>query len=344
MTKFIENLGAKSGGNIIRVRRREFMAGSAAVALSLAGAKVFADGAKKVGGIFYGQVQVGNFEPTGYNAFTAMADKYGFETEYAEGVSFEKGKEVMTDFGNRGFNMVVAHSSGYQAAALEVAPNFPNTWFVLMVDGDSTGDNPNVAVYGFSTYEVLYLPGAVAGLMTKSNKLGLIGSIPLPGILAEMAGFIDGAKSVNPDVEVESIWINSFTDAAKGKEAALAMIGRGADIVAHAADSASEGMFQACRESGAKAIGAFADEGLTNGDVVLTSGMYNENLAWDLCGGGLADGSLEAKINFGGIKRGWLSMGGYKGVPQDVQDRIAEIENSIKSGDLELTARMVPAP
>ncbi|HVY21101.1 MAG TPA: BMP family protein [Bauldia sp.] len=332
--------------NVIIMNRRTVLgtlgaAAASTMILAATGGKAVAK-TFKAGGIFYGQVKVGNFEPTGYNAFQAMAKKYGIETEYAESIDFDKAKEPLTDFGNRGFDLVVAHSSGYQAAVLDVAPKFPNTWFVLMVDGDSTGNNPNVAVYGFSTYEVLYLPGAVAGLMTKTNKIGLIGAIPLPGIRAEMAGFIDGAKAVNPAVEVESIWINSFTDAAKAKEASLAMIGHGADVVGHAADSASEGIFQASREKGTKAIGAFADEGLTNGDVVLVSGLYNEDLTWDLVGKGLTEGSLKPTITFGGIKEGWVSLGGYHDVPQDVQDKIAKLRDDIASGKTVLTPRMVP--
>jgi basic membrane protein A len=299
---------------------------------------------KKVGGIFFGEVKVGNFEPTGYAGFTAMVKKYGFSSETAEGVAFEKAKEALSDFGNRGFDLVVAHSSAYQSAILEVAPKFPKTWFIVMVDGDSTGNLPNVAVYRFSTYEVLYLSGAVAGLMTKSNKIGVVGAIPLPGIRSEMAGLIDGAKAVNPNLQAEAIWINSFTDAAKAKEASLAMIGRGADIVGHVCDSAGEGIFQAAREKKLKAIGAFADEGLTNPDVVLTSGSYNEILSWDLVGKGLSDGSLAPKIVSGGLKEGWLVQGGYHDVPKDVQDKVAALASDIISGKVTLTPRMAPGP
>ena len=335
----------KSGNVAGRLSRRGFVAGIGtlfAAILLLAGTAgdSAAAGKKKVGAIFFGQVKVGNFEPTGYTAFTSMVEKYGFESEFAEQVPFEKGKEVMSDFANRGFDMVVAHSSGYQAAVLEVAPKFPNTWFILMVDGSSTGNNRNVAIYKFSTYEVLYLPGVVAGLMTKTNKIGVVGSIPLPGIRSEMAGFIDGAKSVNPDLDVEVIWINSFVDAAKAKEASLAMMGRGADIVGHVSDAAGEGVFQAAREKGIKGIGAFADEGLAHSDVVLTSGIFNENLAWDLLGKALSDGSLTSRINFGGLKEGWISQGGYHNVSKSVQDKAAAIKQDIISGKIKLTPRM----
>lgn len=332
--------------NVLVLNRRGFMAAMGAVAgtAMVSGPMPARAAGKKVAAIFFGQAKVGNFEITGSTAFEAMVKKYGFESEFAEQVPFEGGKEVMTDFANREFDLVVAHSSGYQSAVLDVAPNFPKTWFVLMVDGDSTGGNPNVAVYAFSTYEVLYLSGAVAGLMTKSTKLGIVGAIPLPGIRSEMAGFIDGAKAANPAVEVESIWINSFTDAAKGKEAALAMIGRGADIIGHVSDAAGEGVFQAAREKGAKAIGAFADEGITNPDVVLTSGSFNEMLSWDLLGKGLSEGTLEPKVNFGGIKEGWISQGGYHNVPEDVQAKIEAMRADILSGKLVLTPRMVPEP
>ena len=278
----IERIGQR------QLSRKQFLVGAAALGLSIpaAGSLLAACGGSESSGggasttvkaafISNGEVGVGNYEITGYNAFKEMVAKYGMESEYAEATQYEQAAEVLTDFANREFDLIISHSGGFQSASLQVAPDFPDSWFLWTIDGDTTGGLPNCAIYAFST-AVNYVSGVTAGLMTKTNKLGMVGAIPLPGIREEIASFADGAKYVNPKAETEVIWINSFMDAAKAKEAALAMYGRGADVVGHVTDQAAAGLFQAARDTGNWACGECYDEAKTNPDVVLTSGMFNE--------------------------------------------------------------------
>ena len=303
-----------------------------------------ADKAVKAAFVSNGEVGVGNFEITGYNAFKEMVATYGMESEYAEATPYEQAPEVLTDFANRGFDLIIAHSGGFQSAALQVAPDFPDSWFIWTIDGDSTGGLPNCAIYAFST-AINFVSGAVAGLMTKTNKLGMVGAIPIPGIREEIAGFVDGAKYVNPKAETEVIWINSFMDASKAKEAALAIYGRGADIIGHVTDQASAGLFQAARDTGNYALGECYDEVSTNPDVVLTSALFNESLSFGDMGKRFTEGTLQPTIYKGGWPEEWLIQGPYNEdlVPQDVIDKAEAIKADLISGELVWDPRKVPA-
>ena len=340
-----------------QMSRKSFLKGAAALGMTftVAGPLLAAcgssDGASgtasskplKAAFVSNGEVAIGNFEITGYNAFKEMVATYGMESEYAEATPYEQAPEVLTDFANRGFDLIVAHSGGFQSAALQVAPDFPDSWFVWTIDGDSTGGLPNCAIYAFST-AINFVSGAVAGMMTKTNKVGVVGAIPIPGIREEVAGFIDGALYVNPKIESEVIWINSFMDATKAKEAALAMYGRGADVIGHVTDQAAAGLFQAARDTGNWACGECYDEVTTNPDVVLTSGIFNESLSMNDLGKRLTEGTLQPTIYKGGWPEEWLIQGSYnEAVPPEVVDEANAIVADLQSGKLVWDPRKVPA-
>jgi basic membrane protein A len=309
-----------------------------------AGAFAAREAKKKVALVLTFKKNVGNFDPSAYAGFSQMVKRYGFDSEIAEVAGYDQAPSVLSDFGQRGFDMVIANSQGYQAAVLQVAPKYPDTWFVIYPDASTTGGNKNVASWVPDPYEMQYLPGVVAGLMTKTNKLGIVGSIPLPAIRGEAAGFEDGAKSVNSKVKVSAIWINSFTDVAKAKEAALSLYDGGADIVVHLADTAGLGVFQAAREQKKWAIGAFADEGKRNRDVVLTSGTFNFWKHYGEMGQLLASGKLQAKLYKSTVCDDGLIMGTVNHVPANVLARVQAVKSSICSGKLKLKPRLAPNP
>lgn len=339
-----------------QMSRKDFLKGAAALGatLTVAGPLLAAcggsegssadtaDKALKAAFISNGEVGVGNFEITGYNAFKEMVATYGMESEYAEATPYEQAPEVITDFANREFDLILAHSGGFQSAMLQVAPDFPDSWFVWTIDGDSTGGLPNCAIYAFST-AINFVSGAVAGMMTETDKVGVVGAIPIPGIREEVAGFIDGALYTNPKVKSEVIWINSFMDASKAKEAALAMYGRGADVIGHVTDQAAAGLFQAARDTGNWACGECYDEVKTNPDVVLTSGIFNESLTQNDLGKRLTEGTLQPTIYKGGWPEEWIIQGSYnEAIPDDIVAEAEKIVADLKSGKLVWDPRKVP--
>ena len=138
------------------------------------------------------------------------------------------------------------HGFEFQDAARRVGPDFPKTIYITT---SSSTSGSNVAGMEFAYADASYLAGIVAGTLTRSNVLGVIGGTELPPVRESFAAFEEGAKTVNPKVRVLLSYIGNWDDVSAGKEQALAQIGRGADIIFQNADAAGLGVFQAARET-----------------------------------------------------------------------------------------------
>ena len=166
--------------------------------------------------------------------------------------------ENFRQYGAKGFNLVFGHGFEFQDAALRVAPDFPKTVYVVT---SGTSVAKNVAGVEFAFEEASYLAGIVAGTITKSNTLGMIGGTELPPVKRSFEAFEQGAKSVNPRAKVVVSYIGNWDDVSAGKEHAIAQISRGADIIFQNADAAGLGIFQAVKEAkNVRIIGSNANQ------------------------------------------------------------------------------------
>lgn len=314
----------------------------AAFLLSLAlGSAPFAAEKPKAVILHVGVTTSGNWDLEGFKAFKAMGEKHGFEISTAERVSYAKAAQIMRDYASRGYKLIMAHSSGFGGAAIEVAPEFPNSWFVVVSDLKSTGGRKNVAGWAYNWNEYGYLEGVFAGLMTKTNKVGIVAAIPIPSISRQIASFIEGMKSVNPKGEVEVIWAQTWTDPAKGKEAALQLIARGADIVTHAANITGWGVFEAAKEKNVMALGNYSDESDRAPDNILTSGVLDFKKGYDELGRMVKAGSLKPTVYQANIANGDVYLAPYhKSVPEDVRKKVDEVKAKIASGELKIPVIM----
>jgi len=148
-----------------------------------------------------------------------------------EGAEAER---VIRDLAKSGHKLIFTTSFGYMNPTLKVAKLFPKTVFE-----HSTGykQSKNVGTYMCRFYEGRYLTGIIAGKMTKSNELGYVAAFPIPEVIRGINAFTLGAKSVNPDIEVKVIWVNSWFDPGKEREASEALIDQGVDVITHHTDS-----------------------------------------------------------------------------------------------------------
>lgn len=145
-------------------------------------------------------------------------------------------ERVFRDLAARGNKLVIASSFGYQDFALKVARSFPDTIFV-----NATGFKraKNFGTYDVRMYQGAYLAGVIAGETTKSNTLGFVASIPVPEVVRNINAYTLGARSVNPKVHTKVIWINSWFDPGKEKQAAETLIAQGADVLIQNTDSSA---------------------------------------------------------------------------------------------------------
>jgi len=233
----------------------------AVVAITLGGCS--GDSAKpesdfKVALLTPGPISDKSWNAGAYAGLMAIRDSLGAEVSHIQTRTPADFDENFRQYGARGFDLVIGHGFEFQDAAMRAAPGFPNTVYVT-TSGNSVAKN--VAGADFAFEEASYLAGMVAGRMTTSNFLGLIGGTELPPVRRSFSAFEQGARAVNPNVRVVVSYIGNWDDVTAGKEQAIAQISRGADVIFQNADAAGLGVFQAVKEAkGVYVFGSNSDQ------------------------------------------------------------------------------------
>ena len=182
-----------------------------------------------------------------------------------EGADTER---VLRDLINQGNTLIFGTSFGFMEAMVKVAADFPQVKFEHAT-GYKTADNLNV--YDSRFYQDTYLAGVIAGHMTKTNKLGYVGSVPIPEVLRNINAFTLGAQSANPKIKTAVVWTNSWYDPSRESEAANSLLGSGADVLLQNTDSPA--VIQAVDKAGKLAFGWDSDMSEFGGKAHLGSAI-----------------------------------------------------------------------
>ena len=178
-----------------------------------------------------------------------------FKTSYIENVPETADAErVIRNLAQQGNKVIFATSFGYMNAREKVSKQFPNTVF-MHATGYKQGKN--LGIYDLRTYEGAYMLGVVAGHTTKTNTLGVVGSFPIPEVIRNINAYTLGAQSVNPKVKTKVIWVNTWFNPGKERDAALALISQKADVLMQNTDSPA--VVQAAQQKGVYAFGWDSD-------------------------------------------------------------------------------------
>ena len=204
-----------------------------------------------------------------HKALKAAEARGEIEYKASENVSNADYERVMREYATGGNTLIVGESFAVEAAARKVAKDFPKVSFLLGSSGKPQA--PNFSVFDNYIQEPAYLSGMIAGGMSKTNKIGMVGGFPIPEVNRLMNAFMMGAKEVNPKVEFSVSFINSWFDPPKAKEAAFAMIEKGADIMY----AERFGVSDAAKEKGKLAIGNVIDTQAQYPDTVVASALWN---------------------------------------------------------------------
>ncbi len=189
-------------------------------------------------------------------------------------------EQAFTQFARRGSTIIVG--TGFtQASAIEkVAKQFPNTKFVMI---DSVVDLPNVLSINFREQESSFLCGMAAALVSKTGKIGFVGGMDIPLIRKFALGYVEGAKHVNPNIEVFQNMTGTtpaaWNDPTKGAELAKSQFGRGVDVIFHAAGGTGLGVMQAAKDAGLLSIGCDSNQDYIHPGSVLTSAVKRVDVA-----------------------------------------------------------------
>ncbi len=228
------------------ITRRMWLAAMAATAAVAAGGPTAAADPFKVGLLVPGSVAEVGWNRIAYDALKQAEKELGAQISYIElydnPTAFES---AFRDYAGQGYDVVLGHGFQFQESALNVGPDFPDTIFLI---SSSFVHEGNVIGLNVESSEPFYLMGVIAA--KSGSAAGLIGGLEIPSIQQSFEGFVNGAKSVDPDFKVSQVYLNSFTDVTAAKEAALSMAAKGVDILVPNANAAGLGVVQAAREAG----------------------------------------------------------------------------------------------
>ena len=200
----------------------------------------------RVGLITPGSIADAAWNSGAFRGLEQIHDSLGLAVSHVEARTPSDQDEALRTYAAQGYDLVFAHGFEFQDPAERVSAEYPKTIFIITSGRRAMG---NVSPLIFRLEEASYLAGMVAGGLTRTNILGFVGGIELPPIEAAYQGWVNGARAINPKAETRKIYLNSFDDAAAGREAALALIRVGADMFHHNADAAALGVFQAAKEN-----------------------------------------------------------------------------------------------
>jgi basic membrane protein A and related proteins len=252
-------------------------------------------------------------------------------TKYVENVPEGADAErVIRDLAQQGNKLIFTTSFGFMNPTLKVAKQFPDVKFVHLT-GYKTA--PNVATLNARFYEGRYLAGVMSGKMTKTNVVGYVAAFPIPEVLQGINAFTRGLRSVNPKAEVKVIWVNSWFDPGKERDAAITLMGQGADIVTHHTDSTA--VVQAAEEKGKYAIAYNSDMHKFGPKAQLGAVTQHWGAAYTKAAQQVLDGTWKSTQVWGGIKDGMIKLEAFGPmVPNDVKQLVAAKEQDIVSGKI----------
>ncbi len=302
-------------------------------ALALAAGSAQAEDKLKIGFIYV--------SPIGDAGWTFQHDTGRKELEAAFGDKIEikvldtipegpEAERVTRELASSGHQIIFGTSFGYMNPMLKVAKTFPKVHFEHAT-GYKTAKN--LGNYNARFYEGRYLAGIVAGAMTKSNKLGYVAAFPIPEVLQGINAYTRGAQSVNPDIEVNVVWVNSWFDPGREREAADTLLDQGADVVTHHTDSTAPVI--AAEEKGKYAIAYHSDMSKYGAKAHLTSVTHHWGDYYKAIVQSALDGQWAAGSVWGGMKEGMVNIGAMnEAVPADVVAKVEAAKAAIIDGSL----------
>jgi basic membrane protein A and related proteins len=322
--------------NIFKINRRNALALGAAGLTMPFGARLAHAAAIKTAAIYTVPVEQ-QWVSRIHQAATTAQGRGDIEYVFSEKVSNTDYERVMREYCEAGHQLIVGEAFAVEDAARAVAADYPDRAFLI---GSSfkpdAAKNPNFAVFDNYIQDASYLSGLVAGSMTKSGKIGMVGGYPIPEVNRLMNAFMAGVKETRKDATFLVAFIGSWFDPPKAKETALAQIDAGADLLY----AERFGVSDAAKEKGILSVGNVIDTQGDYPDTVVASALWHFEPTMDAAIKAVQGGTFKADDygQYSFMKAGGCSLAplGAK-VSEDVKKLVAEKEAAIKVGSFSVT-------
>lgn len=296
-----------------------------------------------------------SFFDASYQAVGLLEEEYGMDVDYVEcGTDASKYYPAYVDLCQGGYDLILTVSSNGDDALIQIAEEYPDQKFISL-DGELDDIPSNVYIIAPKNNEMSYLAGAVAALKAQElgdKTIGFVGGMDIPGINEFLVGYIEGAQQIMPDIQVQSSYVGSFTDTAKGKENGLLLYNSGISVVFTAAGQSGIGVLDAAVQTGNYVIGVDSDQAEALKDsqpemanVVITSAIKNipENALY------IVQKAMDGEVNYGkkeyyGLKEGAVGLAEnefyQKLMSEEDRQTISDLKEKVMNGEVELTETM----
>ena len=334
--------------NALRATRAPLLGALSIAAVASACAKQDAartDDAFRVALLTPGPISDQSWNGGAYQGLLRIRDSLGAQISHIQTRTPGEFEENFRQYGSQGYDLVFGHGFEFQEAAARVGPEFPNTVYIVTSGGGSTGNNVAGMIFGFE--DPSYLAGLVAGGMTKSGVIGVIGGTELPPVRNSFRAFEAGVRAIRPDARVSWSFVGNWDDAAAGKEQALAQISQGADFIFQNADAAGLGVFQAARErKGVYVFGSNSNQNHVAPEVVIGSVVIDLPHAFLTVAREVKEGRFKARtirLSTSSEVVSWVPNPALESqIPASVRARVDSARAQLRSGTLDPLAAAAP--
>ena len=322
---------ALAAATLVGCGKKEEAAPQAAAPASAAASEPAKPAPLKIAFAYVGPVGDGGWTFAHDNGRKAIEKEFGDKivTSFVESVPEAADAErVFRDMVGQGNKLIFGTTFGYMEPMLKVAADSKDVKFEHAT-GYKTAEN--MRTYDSRTYEGAYMAGVVAGGMTKTNTLGVVGSIPIPEVIRNINSFTMGAQSVNPKVKTKVVWVNEWYAPPKETEAATALINGGADVLMQNTDSPA--VLKTAQEKGKRAFGWDSDMTAYGPKAHLGSAVINWGPYYTKAVRDALDGKWTTGKAWWGVKEGAIDFVSLaEDVPAPVKEKLEKVKAGLKDG------------
>ncbi|MCZ2812272.1 BMP family ABC transporter substrate-binding protein [Modestobacter sp. VKM Ac-2979] len=292
-----------------------------------------------------------SFNDSAYAGVEAAIEEMGGEVqELSPNDDGSDRAELLTQLAEQGYDPVIGVGFAYGEIIGDIAAEYPETTFAVVDSSVEEMGAENLTGLLFAEEEGSFLAGAAAALKSETDHIGFVGGVENPLIQKFEAGYVAGAKAVNPDIVVDTQYISpagdfsGFGDPARGQIVAQGMFDAGADIVYHAAGGSGQGVFEAAAASGGRAIGVDSDQYETVGDpalqaVIMTSMLKRVDNAVESFISDYSEDAVEGGQDIiNDLSTDGVGLSTSGGQIDDIQTQIDEFRQQIIDGEIEVPA------
>lgn len=289
----------------------------------------------KVALILAGSISDGSWNGGAYDGLTWLEDnRDDIETTYVENITSDDSAAVLQNFVDEGYNVIIAFAQEFSDQVDEIAEANPDVYFIDT--NTSATDRPaNVTALNGNQGEGAFLVGVIGASLSKTGKIGTVEGFEFASLSDNATSYIAGAKYVNPDIEVVTSYVGSWTDVEKAKQTAVAQIESGVDFIYASGDSIGLGIIEGCAQEGVPVIGYGSDLNELAPEYVVSTVNWNVGISFSSIFNKIQDGTFESTVYDASLADGSIFLADYHGtIDEELQNEVEKVKEKIISGEI----------